>query len=174
MAAHIDMKKALVGQDDDIPDFVTSGPVRPRISRACDQQFGLACEYIIGRSVSPYGHDTPPGPDTIHEDEKNFGMHLYEARQYTVPEFQRSYTDIAADNFYDPVAVAQSVPQTEPSQPSLLTPYRGIPINFEMFVRFHNEVLMTKNHASGALHNISSMAKRPNLLLSRDLVRPSF
>jgi hypothetical protein len=35
-----------------------------------------------------------------------------ETRQHTVPKFERTYTDIAADNFYDPNAVAQSIAQT--------------------------------------------------------------
>ncbi|CAN9342142.1 unnamed protein product [Alternaria alternata] len=35
------------------------------------------------------------------------------------------YTDIAADNFYDPGAVIQSVSQLKPAQSSLLSPYRS-------------------------------------------------
>ena len=42
-----------------------------------------------------------------------------------VPEFERTYTDIAAENFYDPSAVIQSVSQLKPAQSSLLSPYRS-------------------------------------------------
>jgi hypothetical protein len=48
-----------------------------------------------------------------------------ETRQHTVPKFERTYTDIAADNFYDPSAVSQALPQTKPAQSSLLSPYRS-------------------------------------------------
>ncbi|CAN9168306.1 unnamed protein product [Alternaria sp. RS040] len=42
-----------------------------------------------------------------------------------VPKFDRTYTDIAVDNFYEPSAVIQSVSQSKPTQSSLLSPYRS-------------------------------------------------
>jgi hypothetical protein len=47
----------------------------------------------------------------------------------TVPKFERTYTDVALDTFYDPntmVARTQSIPHTKaPSNSSLLSPYRS-------------------------------------------------
>lgn len=103
MAAHMSMKQALMDQGDDVPDFAHSAR----------------------QSVSSYGHDSPATPHTAQGDEMDFKMPQTEARQHTVPKFERTYTDIAADNFYDPAAVAQSIPQTKPAQSSLLSPYRG-------------------------------------------------
>jgi hypothetical protein len=124
MAAHMSMKQALMDQGDDVPDFAHSAR----------------------QSVSSYGHDSPATPHTAQGDDMDFKMPpngetlhkvdswLFnqfctyddpEARQHTVPKFERTYTDIAADNFYDPSAVAQSIPQTKPAQSSLLSPYRG-------------------------------------------------
>jgi hypothetical protein len=54
----------------------------------------------------------------------DFKMPANDTRQHTVPKFERTYTDIAADNFYDPSAVVQSMPQTKPAQSSLLSPYQ--------------------------------------------------
>ncbi|KAL5120068.1 hypothetical protein ACEQ8H_001893 [Pleosporales sp. CAS-2024a] len=123
MAAHMSMKQALMDQGDDVPDFAHSAR----------------------QSVSSYGHDSPATPHTA-QDDMDFkvpanGMPLYtlrswlfnqfctydepDTRQHIVPKFERTYTDIAADNFYDPNAVAQSVPQTKPAQSSLLSPYRS-------------------------------------------------
>lgn len=103
MAAHMSMKQALMDQGDDVPDFAHSAR----------------------QSVSSYGHDSPATPHTAQGDDMDFKMPPNEARQHTVPKFERTYTDIAADNFYDPSAVAPSIPQTKPAQSSLLSPYRG-------------------------------------------------
>lgn len=126
MAAHMSMKQALMDQEGDVPDFAHSAR----------------------QSVSSYGHDSPATPHTTTGDEMDFkmptnGETLYkvdswlfnqfctyednpEIRQHTVPKFERTYTDIAADNFYDPTAVTvQSMPQTKPAQSSLLSPYRS-------------------------------------------------
>jgi hypothetical protein len=101
MSAHMSMKQALMEQGDDVPDFAHSAR----------------------QSVSSYGHDSPATPHTTHGDEMDFKMPA-DTRQHTVPKFERTYTDIAADNFYDPNAVAQSIAQTKPAQSSLLSPYR--------------------------------------------------
>lgn len=126
MAAHMSMKQALMDQGDDVPDFAHSAR----------------------QSVSSYGHDSPATPHTAHGDEMDFKIPAtgetlrkvdswlfnqfctYEdepdMRQHTVPKFERTYTDIAADNFYDPSAVAApSVSQSKPAQSSLLSPYRS-------------------------------------------------
>ncbi|KAH7389375.1 hypothetical protein DE146DRAFT_161238 [Phaeosphaeria sp. MPI-PUGE-AT-0046c] len=124
MSAHMSMKQALMDQGDDVPDFAHSAR----------------------HSVSSYGHDSPATPHTAQGDEMDFKMPANgeplhkvdswlfnqfctyddpELRQHTVPKFERTYTDIAADNFYDPAAVAQSIPQNKPAQSSLLSPYRG-------------------------------------------------
>lgn len=103
MAAHMSMKQALMDQGDDVPDFAHSAR----------------------QSVSSYGHDSPATPHTAQGDEMDFKMPNNDTRQHTVPKFERTYTDIAADNFYDPSAVAQSLPQTKPAQSSLLSPYRS-------------------------------------------------
>jgi hypothetical protein len=124
MTAHMSMKQALMDQGDDVPDFAHSA----------------------GHSVSSYGRDSPATPHTALGDEMEFKQPANgktshkvdswlfnqfctydepDARQHTVPKFERTYTDIAADNFYDPTAVAQSIPQTKPAQSSLLSPYRS-------------------------------------------------
>jgi hypothetical protein len=124
MSAHMSMKQALMDQGDDVPDFAHSAR----------------------HSVSSYGHDSPATPHTAQGDDMDFKMpangetlHKVDSwlfnqfctyddpleTRHTVPKFERTYTDIAADNFYDPAAVAQSIPQTKPAQSSLLSPYRG-------------------------------------------------
>jgi hypothetical protein len=99
------------------------------------------------QSVSSY--DSPATPHTALGDDSDFKMPAngetlrkvdswlfnqfctYDAspdtrQQPIVPKFERTYTDIAADNFYDPNAVAApSVPQSKPAQSSLLSPYRS-------------------------------------------------
>ena len=123
MAAHMSMKQALMDQSDDVPEFAHSAR----------------------QSVSSYGHDSPATPHTA-QDDMDFKMPANgetlckvdswlfnqfctydeaDMRQHPVPKFERTYTDIAADNFYDPSAVAQSIPQTKPAQSSLLSPYRS-------------------------------------------------
>ncbi|KAJ4365332.1 hypothetical protein N0V83_008953 [Neocucurbitaria cava] len=126
MAAHMSMKQALMDQGDDVPDFAHSAR----------------------HSVSSYGHDSPATPHTATGEDMDFKMpangetpHKVDAwqfnqfctydddlemRQHTVPKFERTYTDIAADYSYDPSAVAaSSIPQTKPAQSSLLSPYRS-------------------------------------------------
>jgi len=102
MGAHMSLKQALMDQGDEVPDFAHSAR----------------------QSVSSYGHDSPATPHTA-QDEMDFKVPANDTRQHTVPKFERTYTDIAADNFYDPSAVAQSLPQTKPAQSSLLSPYRS-------------------------------------------------
>lgn len=122
MAAHMSMKQALMDQGDDVPDFAHS-------SR---------------QSVSSY--DSPATPHTSLDDDIKmpangkfipravlwpFKVHctndMSDARQQPiVPKFERTYTDIAADNFYDPNAVvAAPAQQSKPAQSSLLSPYRS-------------------------------------------------
>jgi len=104
MSAHMSMKQALMEQGDDVPEFAHSAR----------------------QSVSSYGHDSPATPRTSHGDDTDFKAPQNDTRpQHTVPKFERTYTDIAADNFYDPSAVAQSIQQTKPAQSSLLSPYRN-------------------------------------------------
>lgn len=101
MAAHMSMKQALIEQSDEVPDFAHSAR----------------------QSVSSYGHDSPATPHTA-QDEMDYKMPTTDSRP--VPKFERTYTDIAADNFYDPSAVA--APPAAPSMPaqsSLLSPYRS-------------------------------------------------
>lgn len=110
MAAHMSMKQALLeqqGSDENVPDFGHSAR----------------------HSVSSYGHDSPATPHTTQGDEfedNRFKMPPTDLR-HTVPKFERTYTDVAIDNFYDPSAVAQSIPHHTKvtSNSSLLSPYRG-------------------------------------------------
>lgn len=104
MSAHMSMKQALMEQGDDVPDFAHSAR----------------------QSVSSYGHDSPATPHTAQGDDMDFKIPAHDIRQPIVPKFERTYTDIAADNFYDPSAVAaQSISQSKPAQSSLLSPYRS-------------------------------------------------
>ncbi|KAF1940795.1 hypothetical protein EJ02DRAFT_221560 [Clathrospora elynae] len=122
MSAHMSMKQALMDQSDDVPDFAHSAR----------------------QSVSSYGRDSPVTPHTA-QDDMDFkmpanGKTLYRVDSWlfnqfctyddpdmrSVPKFERTYTDIAADNFYDPSTVAsQPVSQSKPAQSSLLSPYRS-------------------------------------------------
>ncbi|XPS77678.1 hypothetical protein M3J09_009705 [Ascochyta lentis] len=102
MSAHMSMKQALMDQGDDVPEFAHSAR----------------------QSVSSY--DSPATPHTAL-DESDAKMPANETRQQPiVPKFERTYTDIAADNFYDPNAgTAPPVQQSKPAQSSLLSPYRS-------------------------------------------------
>jgi hypothetical protein len=120
MSAHMSMKQALMDQGDDVPDFAHSAR----------------------QSVSSY--DSPATPHTA-QDDMDFkipanGETLHKVDSWLfnqfctyddtdmrpVPKFERTYTDIAADNFYDPSAVsAPAVSQSKPAQSSLLSPYRS-------------------------------------------------
>ncbi|KAI8933978.1 hypothetical protein NX059_008751 [Plenodomus lindquistii] len=101
MAAHMSMKQALMEQGDDVPDFAHSAR----------------------QSVSSYGQDSPATPHTA-QDDMDYKMPTTDSR--AVPKFERTYTDIAADNFYDPSAVtAPPATQSKPAQSSLLSPYRS-------------------------------------------------
>ncbi|KAH6639646.1 hypothetical protein C7974DRAFT_136121 [Boeremia exigua] len=123
MAAHMSMKQALMDQGDDVPDFAHSAR----------------------QSVSSY--DSPATPHTALDESdvkpvNGENLHkvdswlfnqfcTYDAtsdtrQQPIVPKFERTYTDIAADNFYDPnAASAPAVQPSKPSQSSLLSPYRS-------------------------------------------------
>ncbi|KAJ8118642.1 hypothetical protein OPT61_g395 [Boeremia exigua] len=123
MAAHMSMKQALMDQGDDVPDFAHSAR----------------------QSVSSY--DSPATPHTALEDSdtkpvNGETLHKVDSwlfnqfctyddtpdtrQQPIVPKFERTYTDIAADNFYDPnSAPAPAVQPSKPAQPSLLSPYRS-------------------------------------------------
>lgn len=112
MAAHLSMKHALMEQhvpDEDVPGFIHSAR----------------------HSVSSYGHDSPATPHTTQGEDfdERFKMPPTDMRQHTVPKFERTYTDAAVDNFYDPTAMmvqTQSIPHSKPSAgSSLLSPYRG-------------------------------------------------
>jgi hypothetical protein len=114
MAAHLSMKQALMDQhvpDEDLPGFGHSAR----------------------HSVSSYGHDSPATPHTAHGDdfEDRFKVPPTDLRHTTVPKFERTYTDVAIDNFYDPstmVSQTQSIPQNKPANnASLLSPYRTAP-----------------------------------------------
>ena len=135
MAAHFSMKQTLMDQnvnDEEVPGFAHSAR----------------------HSVSSYGPHSPATPHTSHGDdfsEDKFKMPpsgetslsrvdswLFnqfityddepDLRQHTVPKFERTYTDAALDNFYDPTTMMvqpQSIPQAKPtSNASLLSPYR--------------------------------------------------
>jgi hypothetical protein len=101
MAAHMSMKQALMDQGDDVPDFAHSAR----------------------QSVSSY--DSPATPHTSMDDSE--AKPANDTRQQPiVPKFERTYTDIAADNFYDPnAASAPAVQPSQPTKPSLLSPYRS-------------------------------------------------
>ncbi|KAF1997516.1 hypothetical protein P154DRAFT_547327 [Amniculicola lignicola CBS 123094] len=135
MAAHFSMKHALMDQH--VPDEDAPG-------------FGHSARH----SVSSYGHDSPATPHTAHSEELDqqfkmppsgetlhkvdswlFNQFLtYDDRpdlrhQTTVPKFDRTYTDAAVDNFYDPTVMTlntHTLPQGKPStsNASLLSPYR--------------------------------------------------
>ncbi|KAL1597397.1 hypothetical protein SLS59_007427 [Nothophoma quercina] len=120
MSAHMSMKQALMDQGDDVPDFAHSAR----------------------QSVSSY--DSPATPHTALDDDVKMpanGMSIHKVDswlfnqfctydlpdtrpQQVVPKFERTYTDIAADNFYDPNAASAPAVQ-QPVKTSLLSPYRS-------------------------------------------------
>jgi len=100
MSAHMSMRQALIEQSDDVPDFVHSAR----------------------QSISSHGRNSPVTPRTTHEDPDC----KTSPESRPVPKFERTYTDIAADTFYDPRAVASTAaPNSKPAQSSLLSPYRS-------------------------------------------------
>ncbi|KAF2466974.1 uncharacterized protein BDR25DRAFT_327638 [Lindgomyces ingoldianus] len=132
MSAHFSMKQALMDQhvpDEDVPSFGHSAR----------------------HSVSSYGHDSPATPHTAQgEDfEDRFkvpptGEILYKVEawfdeyltyddepdlRHQVPKFERTYTDVAPDSFYNSSTMLQqapSIPHTKPApNASLLSPYRS-------------------------------------------------
>ena len=107
MAAHMSMKQALMdqhGPDDDVPGFGHSAR----------------------HSVSSYGHDSPATPHTAGDD-MDFKMPPNDLRQHTVPKFERTYTDVAADYSFDPSSVAQpqQMAQSTSTANKLLSPWRN-------------------------------------------------
>lgn len=128
MAAHLSMKQALMDQhipEEDVPGFVHSAR----------------------HSVSSYGHDSPATPHTSHGDDLEFKMppngetlrkvdswlfnqfitYDDEPDLRSVPKFERTYTDVAADYSFDPSSVTQttSIPQTKSASNTLLSPWRS-------------------------------------------------
>jgi hypothetical protein len=126
MAAHFSMKQALMDQnDEDVPGFAHSAR----------------------HSVSSYGHDSPATPHTAQGEDFDERFKMPPAgetplsrvdswlfnefiaydddpdlRQPTVPKFERTYTDAAADTFYDPSTMMAAKPT---SHASMLSPYRS-------------------------------------------------
>lgn len=123
MAAHMSMKQALMDQGDDVPEFAHSArhsvssydsPATPHTAQD-DMDFKM-----------------PANGETLHKVDswlfKQFCTYHDDSDARPVPKFERTYTDIAADNFYDPNTVAApSVSQSKPAQSSLLSPYRTNP-----------------------------------------------
>ena len=124
MAAHMSMKQALMDQGDDVPDFAHSArqsvssydsPATPHTALD-ESDIKMPANGETFCTVSPWLFNQfctyDESPDT--------------RQQPTVPKFERTYTDIAADNFYDPnAATAPSAQQPKPTQSSLLSPYRS-------------------------------------------------
>jgi len=128
MAAHMSMKQALMdqhGPDDDVPGFGHSAR----------------------HSVSSYGHDSPATPHTAGDDmdfkmppngetlrkvdswlfDQFIAYDEPDLRQHTVPKFERTYTDVAADYSFDPSSVAQpqQMAQSTSTANKLLSPWRN-------------------------------------------------
>ena len=124
MAAHMSMKQALMDQGDDVPDFAHSArqsvssydsPATPHTAQSDDMDYKPPTNGETLRKVDSWLFNQ----FCTYDDDPDM-------RQHTVPKFERTYTDIAADNFYDPSTVAaSSIPQTKPAQSSLLSPYRS-------------------------------------------------
>ncbi|KAF2833899.1 hypothetical protein CC86DRAFT_365675 [Ophiobolus disseminans] len=80
------------------------------------------------------------GQKTMDASRNYRSTSLYEG-SFTVPKFERTYTDIAADNFYGPSAVTQSIQQTKPAQSSLMSSNRSdehLQRAFTQAARFEN------------------------------------
>ena len=121
MAAHMSMKQALMDQGDDVPDFAHSArqsvssydsPATPHTALD-ESDVKMPANGETLRTVNSwlfnqfYTYDT--SPDT--------------RQQPIVPKFERTYTDIAADNFYDPNTVtAPTVQQSKPAHAHLTPP----------------------------------------------------
>jgi hypothetical protein len=129
MAAHMAMKQALMDQsatEDDVPGFADS----------------------TRHSVSSYGHDSPATPRTAHGEDfddkfkmpptgktlRRVDSWLFDQflayddeldMRHTVPKFERTYTDAAVDNFYDPNTMIPQAQSNHMQNSSLLSPYRN-------------------------------------------------
>lgn len=110
MAAHLSMKQALLDQhapEDELPSFGHSAR----------------------HSVSSYGQDSPATPHTAHGDdfEDKFKVPPTDLR-HNLPKFDRTLSDMALDELYNPTMAAQiphSAPQSN-AKSSLLSPYRNV------------------------------------------------
>ncbi|KAJ4986462.1 hypothetical protein SVAN01_08024 [Stagonosporopsis vannaccii] len=123
MAAHMSMKQALMDQGDDVPDFAHSA----RQSVSSYDSPATPHTSLDDTEVKPVNGETLQKVDSWLFNQFCTYDGLPDTRsQPIVPKFERTYTDIAADNFYDPNAVtAPAVQPTKPVQPSLLSPYRS-------------------------------------------------
>ena len=123
MAAHMSMKQALMDQGDDVPDFAHSS----RQSVSSYDSPATPHTALDDSDVKPTNGEQPHKVDLrLFNKFCTYEASLDTRQQPIVPKFERTYTDIAADNFYDPNAVsAPAVQPSKPAQPSLLSPYRS-------------------------------------------------
>ncbi|KAF2872630.1 hypothetical protein BDV95DRAFT_492061 [Massariosphaeria phaeospora] len=124
MAAHFSMKQALIDQqDDDVPGFGHSArhsvsshdsPATPRTAQLEDQEYK---QLPTGKTLSRV--------DSWLFDQFCTYDEIDVRQQYPVPKLARTLTDVANDNFYDPMAQSQPVSQHKPARNGLLSPYRS-------------------------------------------------
>jgi hypothetical protein len=113
MSAHYSMKQALMDQGQHLAEEDVPG-------------FGHSARH----SVSSFGHDSPATPHMAHEEyDDRFKVPPNDMRS-TVPKFERTYTDAAVDELYNPAMIAAQIPHSAPqsSAPvnaSLLSPMYG-------------------------------------------------
>lgn len=123
MAAHMSMKQALMDQGDDVPDFAHSA----RQSVSSYDSPATPHTALDESEIKPANGETLHKVDSwLFNQFCTYDIPPETRQQPIVPKFERTYTDIAADNFYDPNAVsAPAVQPSKPAQPSLLSPYRS-------------------------------------------------
>jgi len=116
MSAHLTMKAALMSQsssDMDSPFARRSSSAARSDTSMCSVGSAMSCTSF--KSIDPRGSRRGRKNWTVNPPTGTVG-------HVPVPKFERTYTDIAVDNFYDPSGVTQSREQIEPWQSSLLSP----------------------------------------------------
>ncbi|KAJ4361291.1 hypothetical protein N0V95_001993 [Ascochyta clinopodiicola] len=124
MAAHMSMKQALMDQGDDVPEFAHSA--RQSVSSYDSPATPHTALDESDANIPAHGKISPKVDSWLFDQFCTYTVPVETRQQPIVPKFERTYTDIAADNFYDPNAVtAPPVQQPKPAQSSLLSPYRS-------------------------------------------------
>ncbi|KAH6103215.1 hypothetical protein HBI69_201440 [Parastagonospora nodorum] len=77
----------------------------------------MTAHMYMKQALMDQGDEVPDFASSERQSAGDLNPSIYGTHQHSVPEFERTYTDIAADNFYDPSS------DMSPEQPSSSRPY---------------------------------------------------